>query len=155
MQDFGSIRRVDLHSHGKAAADLAIPEHFEAYSVPYPNAVTFKKLHFEILDWCMSRKLSATRDNAARMLVIQGEPGSGKTITTANAITTIGAHACPVPADYLASPEEAGHTQALKEHLQSVVHLSECQQRLKNDPLQRLKSDPGVWLSVIGLRAAQ
>ena len=30
-----------------------------------------------------------------------------------------------------------------------------CQQRLKVDPPQRLKNDPAVWPSVIGLRAAQ
>jgi hypothetical protein len=132
LHNLNALRRVELPDPARPASSQATLaaqiSHFAAGSRPHANAVPMRNLFVSIRDWIMTGRLPSERQRATRLYIAQGEPGSGKTLTLANTICALNAHACPLPGSALASGEEGGTARALDAWLAGMERLSETTQ---------------------------
>ena len=80
-----------------------------------PDGLIFDALEQSIRRWLAQRLLPSRRDQASRFMVIQGEPGTGKTVAACDAALRSGFHAALVSPATLASANEGGATAILDE----------------------------------------
>lgn len=90
-----------------------------------PTGIIFQGLERAVRQHLLFQTMEDRIEQAERILVVQGDPGTGKTVSTADACKRAGYAVALLPSSRLASESEGGATEVLDRLLAAVVASSE------------------------------